>query len=66
MSNQLVGRMKTILTCSSEDSYEWQLLAQLPCPKSSFYSICVTSNGIMLTGLGKTLSLRKQTRHKNF
>ena len=32
------------------DSYEWQLLAQLPNPKSSFYSICVTSNGIMLTG----------------
>ena len=32
------------------DSYDSQLLAQLPCPKSSFYSICVANNGIMLTG----------------
>ena len=41
------------------DSYEWQLLAQLPNPKSSFYSICVTNTGIMLTGEAKRYNFVK-------
>ncbi len=33
-----------------EESNSWELLAQLPRPNWKFYSVCVTQNGILVTG----------------